>query len=211
MVDAENRALADELASLVHAVGVVRRTYGQYELGDAVSHALFCREDHRAKIAIANHVLDRWGPLSAALRTPTEAGVDREAVLEEAARVAERFYAATPGTHQMLPCTDIAAAIRALKATPSTPTEMGGDPNELTEVLVPMAFERPVGNSIEEWRENVHKTDLCRRGDTVLVWVNEGDICHAPWGPFVKRLLKPHEIAALSAPAPAGDNGGEAS
>lgn len=59
---------------------------------------------------------------------------------------------------------------------------------EYEEIFVPMAFEHPVGRDLEQWRENVRKTDLYRRGDTVLVWVNEGDL-YAD-GPFVKHLRR---------------------
>lgn len=55
-------------------------------------------------------------------------------------------------------------------------------------ILEPMMFERPVGRGFKEWRKNVGKTALYRRGDTVLIWVNEGDLyCD---GPFVKRLVR---------------------
>ena len=37
-------------------------------------------------------------------------------------------------------------------------------------------YELPVGDTFEEMRENVRKTDLYQRGDTVLVWVNEADL-----------------------------------
>ena len=79
-------------------------------------------------------------------------------------------------------------------ATPTAP--IGEEPSEeYEEVFVPMGFEEPVGRDLEEWRENVRKTELYRRGDTVLVWVNEGDLyCD---GPFVKHLRKRAAITAL--------------
>lgn len=54
-------------------------------------------------------------------------------------------------------------------------------------IYVPMRFERPVGRTLKQWRENVSKTDLYRRGDTVLVWVNEGDLGR---GPFVEQYRR---------------------
>jgi hypothetical protein len=53
---------------------------------------------------------------------------------------------------------------------------------------VPMLFEHPVGNGFDEWRENVRKTELYQRGDTVLIWVNEGDLYP---GPFVAEASRP--------------------
>jgi hypothetical protein len=53
---------------------------------------------------------------------------------------------------------------------------------------VPMLFEHPVGNGFDEWRENVRKTELYQRGDTVLIWVNEGDLYP---GPFVAEAARP--------------------
>ena len=47
-------------------------------------------------------------------------------------------------------------------------------------------FEHPEGANMDEWRENVRKTELYQRGDTVLVWVNEGDIY--PEGPLRTAL-----------------------
>lgn len=41
---------------------------------------------------------------------------------------------------------------------------------------VGLQYEIPVGSTIGEMRENVRKTDLYQRGDTVLIWVNEGDL-----------------------------------
>jgi hypothetical protein len=39
-----------------------------------------------------------------------------------------------------------------------------------------LGWARPEGSTLEEMRENVRKTDLYQMGDTVLVWVNEGDL-----------------------------------
>lgn len=60
--------------------------------------------------------------------------------------------------------------------------------NGYSEVFTPMPFEHPVGNDLAEWREAVGKTQLYRNGDTVLVWVNEGDLY--PDGPFTKKRIK---------------------
>ena len=53
----------------------------------------------------------------------------------------------------------------------------------------PIAFETPVGDTFEEWRENVRKTKLYQRGDTVLVWVNEGDL-HMPAIPTADAIAR---------------------
>lgn len=78
-----------------------------------------------------------------------------------------------------------------LAAAEAKAQEMAGEIERLTarEDGQSILFARPVGRDIEEWRENVRKTDLYRRGDTILVWVNEGDTC-----------LPPFKQAALTAP-----------
>lgn len=84
-------------------------------------------------------------------------------------------------------------------ATPSEPHSVAGvagipSADDYEVVFVPMLFERVTGRDLAEWRENVCKTELYRRGDTVLVWVNEGDLyCD---GPFVKHWRRKREASA---------------
>lgn len=42
--------------------------------------------------------------------------------------------------------------------------------------LTPLETVVPQGNTMHAMREHVRTTDLYRKGDTVLVWVNEGDL-----------------------------------
>lgn len=44
---------------------------------------------------------------------------------------------------------------------------------------VPINWARPVGATFDEMRDNVWKSGLASKGDTILVWVNEGDFWHA--------------------------------
>lgn len=44
---------------------------------------------------------------------------------------------------------------------------------------IPIHWARPNGTTFEEMRANVWKTGLPDKGDTILVWVNEGDFLHA--------------------------------
>ncbi len=44
---------------------------------------------------------------------------------------------------------------------------------------IPIHWARPQGGTFEEMRANVWKTGLADKGDTILVWVNEGDFIHA--------------------------------
>lgn len=62
--------LVEKLEALVHAVGVTHRKFDGYELGDTLSFVTQTREVDTAKVALANHVLDQWGPLLEALRRP---------------------------------------------------------------------------------------------------------------------------------------------
>lgn len=39
-----------------------------------------------------------------------------------------------------------------------------------------LEFENAKGRTIEEMRDNFRETDLWKRGDARLVWVNEGDL-----------------------------------
>jgi hypothetical protein len=44
---------------------------------------------------------------------------------------------------------------------------------------IPIEWARPQGETFEEMRANVWKNGLAAKGDTILVWVNEGDFWHA--------------------------------
>ena len=51
--------------------------------------------------------------------------------------------------------------------------------SELKIPPIPIHWARPHGETFEEMRKNVWKTGLSNKGDTILVWVNEGDFLHA--------------------------------
>lgn len=68
-----NAELAAELERLIHEVGNVFRAHQNDELGDALSFAIYNRDHDKAKIALASHVLDQWGPILTALTQPNEA------------------------------------------------------------------------------------------------------------------------------------------
>lgn len=40
----------------------------------------------------------------------------------------------------------------------------------------PIEIAQVVGSDMDEWRENVRKTELYKKGDCILVWINEGDL-----------------------------------
>jgi hypothetical protein len=45
--------------------------------------------------------------------------------------------------------------------------------------VIPINWARPIGETFEEMRANIWKTGLAMKGDTILIWVNEGDFIHA--------------------------------
>jgi hypothetical protein len=56
----------------------------------------------------------------------------------------------------------------------------------------PLRYVGPVGEGLQEMRDNVRTTDLYEAGDTQLVWVNQGDLlmhahCAAVLVPLVDR------------------------
>lgn len=75
--------LAEELAALVHEVSNAHRLHDQIEPHDATSFAIYTRKLNEAKLVLANHVLDKWGPILAALSPAVD-----EAAVERAARSA---------------------------------------------------------------------------------------------------------------------------
>lgn len=52
---------------------------------------------------------------------------------------------------------------------------------EIVRLSQPILYQRPEGANMDEWRKNVYPTDLYHRGDTVMVWINEGSICLPPF------------------------------
>ena len=44
---------------------------------------------------------------------------------------------------------------------------------------IPIEWCRPRGDTFEQMRENVWTDGLAQKGDTILIWVNEGDFLHA--------------------------------
>lgn len=78
---------------------------------------------------------------------------------------------------------DLIAPIASL-----TPAPTQGDGPQLRGI----PFEQFWGEISREERERIRSTDLHKKGDTVLVWVNEGDLYH------------PTPSAPVSAPSPAG-------
>lgn len=39
-----------------------------------------------------------------------------------------------------------------------------------------LRFARPLGATLDSMRKHVHETELPRLGDTILIWVNQGDL-----------------------------------
>lgn len=44
---------------------------------------------------------------------------------------------------------------------------------------IPIHWARPIGATLDSMRKHVWETGLAPLGDTILVWVNEGDFLHA--------------------------------
>ncbi len=44
---------------------------------------------------------------------------------------------------------------------------------------IPIHWACPHGDTFEEMRAHLRETGLYEKGDTVLIWVNEGDFLHA--------------------------------
>jgi hypothetical protein len=69
---------------------------------------------------------------------------------------------------------------------------------------------RPEGNTFDEWRENVRKTALYQKGDTILLWINEGDY----WAGLMDGRLSNQEaltpaVALCATPAQQSDSDDE--
>lgn len=62
-------------------------------------------------------------------------------------------------------------------------------PLSIRSVIRPLRFARARGQTWEELRANVHKEPLYAIGDTVLVWVNEGDLIEHQIAGSAKELV----------------------
>ena len=66
-------------------------------------------------------------------------------------------------------------------------TQLAASQADVARLSQPILYQRPEGANMDEWRKNVYPTDLYHRGDTVLVWINEGCLYMAP---FVRAAIK---------------------
>lgn len=60
-------------------------------------------------------------------------------------------------------------------------------------------FARPLGATLDSMRKHVWETGLADRGDTILIWVNEGDLWHLP---FSGVRLEEHKNPEPMPPVP---------
>lgn len=62
-------------------------------------------------------------------------------------------------------------------------------------------FARPLGATFESMRKHVWETGLADIGDTILIWVNEGDLWQLPFkGVGIQEFKNPEPIPPVPGP-----------